>query len=403
MSDTDRLLEIADAVGTPTYVYDAPHMRGRIKRLERALEDVDHHTCYAVKANDALAMIKIAALGGLGADVVSGGELLKALRAGIRPEDIVFSGIGKQRDEIEIALDVKVRSLNVESRQELDLVAEVARAHGTTARVSVRVNPAVEAGTHRYISTGHAGSKFGIPIDEATGAFRYAADSSSLNPIGMSFHVGSQLLDTSPITSAAKAAAALWRELEHDGIELEDFDAGGGLGVPYEGGEEANLEAYLTPLAMIASSLDATLVLELGRWLTAEAGVLLSTVLYTKQLGDRWIAVCDAGMNDLLRPALYEAWHPINVLTAHDSRPLVSVDVVGPVCESGDFFALARELPRPKQGDLIAVGFAGAYSRVMSSTYNARPLAAEVLIDDAIWRTIRKRPTIDDLSAGESL
>ncbi|MFQ5426768.1 MAG: diaminopimelate decarboxylase family protein, partial [Gaiellales bacterium] len=246
------------------------------------------------------------------------------------------------------------------------------------------------------------GSKFGVPIDEATSAFRYAADNPALDPIGVSFHVGSQLIDTSPITEAAEAAAELWRSLAYEGIELEDFDVGGGLGVAYEGGAEPPIAGYLRPLVEISQSLGAALVLELGRWLTAEAGVLLTRVLYTKQLGDRTIAVCDAGMNDLLRPALYQAWHPIDLLTADDSRASVSVDVVGPVCESADFFALDRRLPTPRQGDVIRVGFAGAYARVMSSTYNARPLPPEVLVDGDRWRTIRERRPIDDLSRGES-
>lgn len=317
------------------------------------------------------------------------------------PEDIVFSGVGKHRDEIRTALEIGIRSLNVESHAELKVVAEEASEVRTRAPISIRINPSVEPGTHPYTSTGGAGSKFGIPLDEAVAAYRYADGHRWLEPVGIAFHVGSQLLDTAPTIEAAEKAAAVWRELISLGIQLRDFDAGGGLGVPYEGQPEPSLRGYVDPLTSIAGSLEATLVLELGRWLVAEAGVLLTEVLYTKDTGDRHVVVCDAGMNDLIRPALYGSYHPIDLLVPAGTRELRRVDLVGPVCESGDFFALDRELSAPKAGDLIRIGFAGAYARVMSSTYNARPLAAEVLIEGSEWRTIRERQTVEDLSPGE--
>ena len=400
-SSTELHHEIARAAGTPVYVYDADLFWARIDRLEEALRETDHAACYALKANDALALVAIAARGGLGADVVSGGELLKALRAGMLPEDIVFSGVGKRRDEIRTALQVGIRSLNVESHAELEVVGEEASDAWVTAPVSIRVNPEVEPGTHPYTATGGSGSKFGIPLDEATAAYRYADSHRWLEPVGISFHVGSQLLDTAPIAEAAEKVAALWRELAGDGIRLRDFDAGGGLGVPYEGQPEPSLSDYVDPLASIARSLGATLVLELGRWLIAEAGALLTEVLYVKETGGRLIVVCDAGMNDLIRPALYDAHHPIELLVPPGSRELRRVDVVGPVCESGDFFALDRELPAPEAGDVIRIGFAGAYARVMGSNYNARPFPPEVLVEAGAWRTIRERQAIEDLSPGE--
>ena len=391
--------EVAGEVGTPFYLYDGDVFRARVRRLEEALAGVPHQVCYAVKANDALALLAIAAGEGLGADIVSGGELAKALRAGIFADRIVFSGVGKTRAEIGAAILAGVRSLNVESLGELDAVAEEASALGRTARVAVRVNPDVSPDTHSYVSTGSAASKFGLAPADALAAVRRVAADGALEPVGLSFHVGSQLLDPSPVFAAADRVAELWRELARDGIELSDLDVGGGLGVPYTAGAEPDVEAYAAALARVAGSLDATLVLEPGRWLVAAAGTFVTRVLYVKDAGDRWIAVCDGGMNDLVRPALYEAYHPIELVGAE--RPPGVVDVVGPLCESGDFFALGRELPRPEPGDLLAVRLAGAYGRVMSSTYNGRPLCAEVLAEGGSWRVTRERGSVEDLVRGE--
>ena len=393
--------EIARAAGTPVYVYDGDVFRARIARLGRALAGIPHHLCYAVKANDALALLRIAAEEGLGADIVSGGELAKALHAGIPGERIVFSGVGKTREEIRTALEAGVRSLNVESLGELDVVAEEARARGRPAPIAIRVNPDVAPETHAYVSTGSAASKFGLAPADALAAARRAAEDAALEPVGLSFHVGSQLLDPSPVFAAGDRVGELWRELARDGIALRDFDVGGGLGVPYAPGAEPDVEAYAAALARVAETLQATLVLEPGRWLVASAGTFVTRVLYVKDAGDRRIAVCDGGMNDLVRPALYEAYHPIE-LVGGDARASGIVDVVGPLCESGDFFALGRELPLPEPGDLLAVGLAGAYGRVMSSTYNGRPLCAEVLIEGGEWRVTRERGTVDDLLRGES-
>ena len=393
--------EVAGEVGTPFYLYDGDVFRARVRRLELALAAVPHQVCYAVKANDALALLAIAAAEGLGADIVSGGELAKALRAGIPGDRVVFSGVGKTREEIRVALEEGVRSLNVESLAELDVVADEARALGRPVPIAIRVNPDVAPETHAYVSTGSAASKFGIAPAAALAAARRAADDASLEPVGLSFHVGSQLLDASPVFAAADRVAEFWRELTRDGIELRDFDVGGGLGVPYAPGAEPDVEAYAAALARVAESLGATLVLEPGRWLVAAAGTFVTRVLYVKDAGDRRIAVCDGGMNDLVRPALYEAYHPIE-LVGGDDRLGGIVEVVGPVCESGDFFALGRELPLPEPGDLLAVGLAGAYGRVMSSTYNARPLCAEVLVERGEWRVTRERGSVQDLVRGES-
>jgi diaminopimelate decarboxylase len=322
--------------------------------------------------------------------------------AGIPAERIVFSGVGKRREEIRAALEAGVRSINVESLGELDAVGAEARALGTVAGVSVRINPDVVADTHPYISTGSAASKFGVPPAEALEAYLRAAADPALQPVGISFHVGSQLLDPAPVLAAADRAAEVWRELRREGVELRDLDVGGGLGIPYAGGLEVDVDAYAAALARVAAPLGATLVLEPGRYLVAPAGSLVASVLYVKDGPDRRVAVCDGGMNDLIRPALYDAYHPIEIVGAGE-RPRGAVDVVGPVCESGDFFALGRELPLPEPGDLVAVGLAGAYGRVLASTYNARPLCAEVLVEGGRWRVVRARGTCEDLVRRESL
>ena len=395
-----RLATIAAEVGTPFYAYDLDRFRERIRAFEAGLPDVPHLTCYAVKANDALALLAIVAAEGLGADVVSGGELAKCGKAGITPASIVFSGVGKRDDEIRAAVEAEIRSVNVESLEELDEVSAAARQLGRVAPISVRLNPDVAGGGHEYLATGGAASKFGLERADATEAFRRAATDDALDPVGLSFHVGSQLLDTEPVLMAAERAAELWRELADAGIRLRDFDAGGGLGIAYDGGAEPDVQAYTARLAELAGSVEATLILEPGRHLVGPAGTFVTRVLHVKRAGGRTIAVCDGGSNDLLRPALYGAEHPITVLVERE-RERALVDLVGPLCESSDFLALDRTLPLPRRGDLIAVELAGAYGRVMSSTYNARPLCAEVVLEQGSWRVSRERGTYDDLIRNE--
>jgi diaminopimelate decarboxylase len=388
---------VAEAVGTPFYAYDGDLFRERIRRFRAAFASAPHLVCYALKANDALALVRIAAEEGLGADIVSGGELEKALKAGVPGERIVFSGVGKRREEIRAALEAGVRSLNVESLGELDVVAEEASALGVVAPVSVRLNPDVEADTHAYVATGSARSKFGLGHRDALTAYERAVVHPALEPVGLSFHVGSQLLDPDPVHTAAAKAAELWREA---GLPLRDLDVGGGLGIAYQEGEEdGDVEPYAAALKEVAVELGAELVLEPGRWLVGPVGTFVTRVLYVKDAPGRRIAICDGGMNDLIRPALYGASHPIEVLGA--DRPLGPVDVVGPVCESGDFFALDVELPLPEPGDLVAIGQAGAYGRVMSSAYNARPLCAEVLREDGKYRVSRKAVAAAELVGSE--
>ncbi|MGH3041886.1 MAG: diaminopimelate decarboxylase [Gaiellaceae bacterium] len=396
------LEDVAAAVGTPFYAYDADRFRERIRRFREAFVEAPHSLCYALKANDALALVAIAAREGLGADIVSGGELTKALRAGVPAERIVFSGVGKRPEEIRAALRTGVRGLNVESLGELDAVAEEAAALGVVAPVSVRLNPDVRADTHAYVATGSAASKFGLGLDDAREAYVRAAANPALDPVGVSFHVGSQLLDPAPVLAAARKAAELWRELAAHGIALRELDAGGGLGIAYDGGEEAAVEPYAEALVAVAAELGAELVLEPGRWLVGPVGTFVTRVLYVKEAPGRRIAVCDGGMNDLIRPALYGSRHPISLVDAVD-RESGLVDVVGPVCETGDFFALGIELPLPEPGDLLAIGQAGAYCRVMSSLYNARPLCAELLLEDGVYRVIREPIPAEEPARGELL
>ena len=314
------LEDVAGAVGTPFYAYDAALFRERIARFRAAFGDPAPEVCYALKANDALALVAVAAGEGLGADIVSGGELAKALRAGIPAGRVVFSGVGKTRAEIAAALQAGVRALNVESLGELEAIAEEAAALGIVAPVSVRLNPDVEANTHAYVATGSAASKFGLGLDDARAAYERAAEHPALEPIGISFHVGSQLLDTGPVLAAAERAAELWRELDAAGIELRDLDAGGGLGIAYDDGADADVDAYAAALSAIAGALGARLVLEPGRWLVGPVGTFVTRVLYVKDAPGRRIAVCDGGMNDLIRPALYGARHPITLLGAGRAR-----------------------------------------------------------------------------------
>lgn len=394
--------DVAAAVGTPFYAYDADLFRERIARFRAAFGEPEPLVCYALKANDALALVAVSAGEGLGADIVSGGELAKAARAGIPAERIVFSGVGKTRAEIRAALEAGVRTLNVESLGELDAVAEEASALDVVAPVSVRLNPGVEADTHAYVATGSAASKFGVGLDDARAAYARAARDPALEPVGLSFHVGSQLLDAAPVLAAAERAAELWRELAAGGIALRDLDAGGGLGIPYDGGAEADLDGYAAALRRVAAELGAELVLEPGRWLAGPVGTFVTRVLYVKDAPGRRIAVCDGGMNDLIRPALYGARHPIG-LVGGEERPRGPVDVVGPVCESGDFFALGEVLPLPEPGELLAIGQAGAYCRVMASAYNARSLCAEVLREDGVFRVVREPISAEELARGERL
>ena len=397
-----ELAALGEREGTPLYVYSAPAIRARVRALQAALHGLDAGICYAVKANGNGAVLRLLAGEGAGADIVSGGELQRALRAGIPAERIVFSGVGKSDAEIAMALRAGIARFNVESGAELDAIQRIAARNHAVARASVRINPDVDARTHAKISTGKAENKFGVSIAEARGWFDAKAQWTNVRLDGLHMHIGSQLLSLDPVREALRRMAAFWRDLEAAGHAIASIDVGGGLGVRYREGEQApDAGEYVAAIREALAGFKGRILVEPGRWLVAEAGLLLSRVLLEKQGDARRFLVLDAAMNDLLRPSLYEAWHDIVRIGDNAGRERIGYDVVGPVCETGDTFASARELPRCRAGDLVAILGAGAYGASMASTYNSRPLAAEVLVDDGGYALVRKRQTFDEMIAGE--
>jgi diaminopimelate decarboxylase len=402
--DDVPLHAIADAVGTPVWAYSASTMRRRYRTLAGALRDagLDAHIHYAMKANDRLAVLRLFAAEGAGADVVSEGELRRALEAGIPAEHIVFSGVGKSERELRLALSENIAQINVESAEELELLSALADNMGRTARIALRVNPDVDAGTHEKITTGRAQNKFGVPYTDAMALYRRACTLPGIEPVGLAAHIGSQILDLAPFRATYERLADLVRTLRAEGLPVSVVDCGGGLGIPYRGEPAPLPAAQAAAIRAALHNLDVRIVLEPGRWLVGSAGVLLASVLLGKQTSEARFVVIDAAMNDLVRPAMYDAWHGIVPVAATDAvAPLSPADIVGPVCESGDTFARNRMLPPLAIGARVAILDAGAYGSVMSSSYNARPVAAEVLVDGNNWSVIREREGHADLWRGE--
>ena len=396
-----ELSRIAAETGTPCYVYSTAALREGYLAYERALEGVPHRVCYAVKANGNLSVLRLLGELGAGFDIVSGGELFRVLKSGGDPSTVVFAGVGKTREEIEFALENGIFGFNCESEAELALISSLAARLGKTASVAVRVNPDVDALTHPYISTGLREHKFGIDIAEVEQVYERARLLPNLSLDGVSCHIGSQLLDAAPLIESARKMVALAERLRARGFGIRHLDLGGSVGVPYEPGEsQPDLAGYLTAVRMLVEGKNLTLLFEPGRWIAARAGVLLTRVLYRKRNGEKEFIVVDAGMNDLIRPALYQAWHEIVPLRKNQFGTVVA-DVVGPICESGDFLARDREVVNALPGDSLAVLNAGAYGFSQSSNYNARPRACEVLVDGPSWRIVRRRETLEDLIRGE--
>lgn len=394
------LSAVAERFGTPTYVYSGALVRERWAAFDAAFASRPHRICYAVKANSNLALLRLLAELGAGFDIVSGGELERVLRAGGRPETVVFSGVGKTAEEIERALAVGIGCFNVESEGELERIEAIARRLGGTAPVSVRVNPDVDAKTHPYISTGLKENKFGVASGAVAGLYRRIENSDALRAVGIDFHIGSQLTRIDPFLDALDRALEIVDDLAGEGIALEHVDLGGGLGIRYEGDATPDLDAYARGVIERVGERPVELLFEPGRWLVGDAGVLLVRVEYEKVNEGRRFLVVDGAMNDLLRPALYQAWHDIEPVAERPGVTGAPADVVGPVCESSDFLGKQRPLAA-RPGDLLAVRSAGAYGFGMSSNYNSRNRAAEVLVDGGEARLARRRETLEDQLACE--
>ncbi|MCL4793902.1 MAG: diaminopimelate decarboxylase [Bryobacteraceae bacterium] len=398
-----ELETIAREAGTPVYVYSAGGIRARYREYAAGLEGMDARVCYAVKANGNLSVLRLLAAEGAGFDIVSGGELDRVLRAGGDPAKVVFAGVGKTREEIEFALETGIAAFNCESEAEIALIDALAGRMGKRASAAVRVNPDVNPETHPYISTGLREHKFGIDIHGVEEVYERARGLRNVSLEGVACHIGSQLLDASPLLEAAQKMVELAVRLRARGFAIRHLDLGGGLGVPYKPGDaRPDVGAFLRALRGIVVGTGLRLWLEPGRSIVAEAGVLLARVLYRKSNGDKEFIVVDASMTELIRPALYGAHHEIVPLRKSRLPGTVTADVVGPVCETGDFLARGRELPQLMPGDFVAVMTAGAYGWVASSNYNARPRPAEVLVDGTGWGVARKRETYEDLVRGEA-
>ncbi len=398
------LIDIANSVGTPFYCYSANSIIDRYNQLKSAFSGIDCLIAYAMKANSNQAILSLLAKQGAGADIVSLGELERAIKANIAPQKIIFSGVGKSEKELRRALELNVHCFNLESEAELDRLNIIAGEMGKIAPVSVRINPNVDAKTHKKITTGTSENKFGISHKDAMRIYEKIANSPNLKAIGIDMHIGSQIINLEPFDNAFAIMAKLVIDLRLAGHEISHFDVGGGLGIAHGQNEkEPDINAYAKIVRSHLSNLDCTLVLEPGRWLVGTAGILVTKVEYIKHGENKDFVIVNAGMNDLLRPTLYEAHHDILAVEHENGKENMFADIVGPICESGDYLAQSRTLPKAKQGDLLAIMSAGAYGAVMAGTYNSRPRIPEMLVKDNRFEIIRKRQKIEDLIALDSV
>jgi len=394
--------DLAARFGTPLYVYSSRTLRRHFRVFDEAFAGVDHLVCYAMKALSNLSILRLFSSMGSGFDIVSGGELARCLRAGADPRKIVFSGVGKTDEEIRAALEAGILMINVESRPELHRIAEVAGRTGKRAPVSLRVNPDLDPGTHPHISTGHRDSKFGVPLSQVDEYYAQARSLPNLELVGLSTHIGSQITETAPFSEAGNKVAAIVNRLRSAGIALKYLDLGGGLGIPYQE-EPPPPSEYASSILKPLTGIGLKIITEPGRVMVGNAGMLITRVLYVKETDVKRFVVVDGAMNDLIRPVLYEAYHAISPVVRNAKTRSVTADVVGPVCESGDFFAREREMAEPSRDDLLAIMSAGAYGFVMASNYNSRPRAAEILVDGSDAHVIRERETFEDLIRGEKI
>jgi diaminopimelate decarboxylase len=399
------LKRIAQEVGTPAYIYSLATLKRHYKVFDQAFAKVPHIVCFSVKANSNLALLRTFAKEGSGFDIVSGGELFRALKVGGDPKKIVFSGVGKKKEEIQYALNAGILMFNVESEEELIALNEIAAGIGKKAPISLRVNPDVDPQTHPYISTGMKKSKFGVDIKKSLETYKKAASLSNIDVVGVDCHIGSQLTSVTPFVDAlAKVREYLDRvlagEMKKEGTQIRYLDLGGGLGINYHDETPPLPEEYAHAVIRGLEGLNITLILEPGRVIVGNAGILLTEVQYIKETDTKKFVIVDGGMNDLIRPALYGSYQAIQPVEENKAEKIVA-DVVGPICESGDFFAKDREIGRPKRGDLLAVMSAGAYGFTMASNYNSHPKPPEVLVDGDQYYVVRKRESLDDLINGE--
>ncbi|MDQ1240409.1 MAG: diaminopimelate decarboxylase [Thermodesulfobacteriota bacterium] len=401
------LKNIADEVGTPVFVYSRQTLERHLRVFSEPFSSVSHLVCYSMKACSNLAILKIFSRLGAGVDIVSGGELYRALSAGVEPSRIVYSGVGKRASEIDEALLAGILMFNVESEAELELLEIRARSLGIKARIALRVNPDVDPKTHPYISTGLQKNKFGIDTSRALDLYKQTLKMDWIEPIGIDCHIGSQLTELGPILEAVEKLVGILEQLRSDGIDIQYLDIGGGLGIPYDQEEPPMPSEYGAAVVERMRDLGVTLILEPGRVLVGNAGILLTQVLYLKKTKKKLFVIVDAAMNDLIRPSLYDAHHVVQKVTLRPSQSspdkLITVDIVGPICESGDYLAKSRELGEVAFGDHLAVMSAGAYGFSMSSNYNSRPRAPEVLVDGENYYIIRERETYADLVRGERI
>lgn len=391
---------IAQDVGTPFYAYSYKTLTRHFQVFDGAFKDLPHLTCFAVKSNSNLAILRLFVEEGGGVDIVSGGELYRALQAGVDPQKVVYSGVGKKTEEIEFALNTGILMFNVESAQELEAISLCAQRMGKIAGIALRINPDVDAQTHPHISTGMKENKFGINIEKSLDEYRRARSLKNIEVIGVSCHIGSQITKTSPFIDALQRLKMLLLRLQEEGFHIRYLDLGGGLGITYKDETPPHPAEYAKALMEISRDIPCTFIFEPGRVLVGNAGALITKVLYRKSAEGKEFVIVDAGMNDLIRPSLYDSYHRIQPVLEQEKNEIMA-DVVGPICESGDFLAQKRTMADVSQGELIAVMSAGAYGFAMSSNYNSRPRVAEVLVRDDRFYVIRKRETYEDLVRGE--
>ncbi len=395
------LSALARDLGTPAYVYSKASIVNNIEMLAGAFESLNVQVCFSVKSNSNLSILRVMAGKSVGADIVSGGELFRALRAGIDPKKIVFSGAGKTASEIRYALSNGIAMFNVESEAELQLISDAAKSMDTIAAISIRVNPDIDANTHSFTTTAKKENKFGLPLPLAVDAYKKAHSLPHINPVGVAVHLGSPILSLDPYRRALELLSDLYLRLHELGIAVHTIDIGGGFGIVYKDETPFTPIQFAGVLSPYAEKLSCNFVVEPGRFIVGNAGILLTAVTYLKQTPSKLFYICDAGMNDLIRPPLYDAFHSIVPVVQRKDAPQVTADIVGPVCESSDFFAKGRAIDSVRQGDVLAIRSAGAYCFSMSSNYNSRPRPCEALVDGSAYAVIRKRESYDDLVRGE--